>query len=47
VLPTQGLMSDSTSGTGAYSYIAIAAHFGIHLSTVGRVVSAPMQQSEN
>ncbi|WP_367268239.1 transposase, partial [uncultured Thiohalocapsa sp.] len=33
--------------TGAYSYATIAAHFGIHLSTVGRIVRASMQQREN
>jgi REP element-mobilizing transposase RayT len=33
--------------TGAYSYAAIAAYFGIHLSTVGRIVRTAMQQCEN
>lgn len=33
--------------TGAYSYAAIAAHFGIHLSTVGWIVRASMQRCEN
>jgi len=33
--------------TGAYSYREIAAYFGVHLATVGRVVRAAMQQSEN
>jgi REP element-mobilizing transposase RayT len=33
--------------TGAYSYATIAAHFGIHLSTVGRIVRASMQQRDN
>lgn len=30
--------------TGAYSYREIAEYFGIHLSTVGRIVRAEMQQ---
>jgi len=33
--------------TGAYSYRKIAAHFGIHLATVGRVVRKMMQPCEN
>jgi len=33
--------------TGAYSYREIAAHFGIHLATVGRIVRNTMQQCEN
>jgi len=33
--------------TGAYSYAAIATHFGIPLSTVGRIVRASTQQCEN
>jgi REP element-mobilizing transposase RayT len=33
--------------TGAYSYRAIAEHFGIHLATVGRIVRSALQQSEN
>ena len=33
--------------TGVYSYATIAEHFGIHLSTVGRIVRRTMQQSEN
>jgi len=33
--------------TGAYSYREIAAHFGVHLATVGRVLRAAMQQCEN
>ena len=33
--------------TGAYSYREIAAHFDIHLATVGRIVRAAMQQDEN
>jgi putative transposase len=37
----------TTYATGAYSYATIAAHFGIHLSTVGRIVGAAMQQREN
>ncbi|MEA3275746.1 MAG: helix-turn-helix domain-containing protein [Pseudomonadota bacterium] len=33
--------------TGAYSYREIAAHFGVHLATVGRIVRGAMQQCEN
>jgi len=33
--------------TGAYSYREIAEYFGVHLSTVGRIVRAGMQQREN
>jgi REP element-mobilizing transposase RayT len=33
--------------TGAYSYREIAAHFGVHLATVGRIVRRAMQQREN
>ncbi|MEA3277848.1 MAG: helix-turn-helix domain-containing protein [Pseudomonadota bacterium] len=33
--------------TGAYSYREIAAHFGVHLATVERVVRGAMQQCEN
>jgi REP element-mobilizing transposase RayT len=33
--------------TGAYSYREIAEHFGVHLSTVGRIVRSAMQQLDN
>jgi REP element-mobilizing transposase RayT len=33
--------------TGAYSYREIAAHFGIHLATVGRVVRRAMLKCKN
>lgn len=33
--------------TGAYSYREIAAYFGVHLATVGRIVRGAMQQCEN
>ncbi len=33
--------------TGAYSYREIAAYFGVHLATVGRIVRKAMQQCEN
>jgi putative transposase len=33
--------------TGAYSYREIAAYFGIHLATVGRIVRAAMRRNEN
>ena len=33
--------------TGAYSYRAIAEHFGLHLAGVGRVVRGWMLQGEN
>ena len=33
--------------TGAYSYREIATYFSVHLSTVGRIVRAAMQQREN
>ncbi len=34
-------------GTGAYSYREIADHFGLHPSSVGRIIRARMQQCEN
>lgn len=33
--------------TGAYSYREIAAHFDLHLATVGRVIRGAMLQGEN
>lgn len=33
--------------TGAYTYREIAAHFGVHLATVGRLVRRRMQRREN
>jgi putative transposase len=33
--------------TGAYSYREIAAYFGLHLATVGRIVRSDMLQGEN
>ena len=33
--------------TGAYSYREIAAHFGLHLATIGRIVRGNMLQGEN
>jgi len=33
--------------TGAYTYREIAAYFGVHLATVGRIVRAEVQQYEN
>lgn len=33
-------------GTGTYSYREIAGHFGVHLSTVGRVIRARLLQEE-
>ena len=33
--------------TRAYSYREIAAYFGVHLATVGRIVRKAMQQCEN
>jgi len=33
--------------TGAYTYREIAAYFGVHLATVGRIVRAEVQQWEN
>jgi len=33
--------------TGAFSYREIAAYFGLHLATVGRIVRRQMLQSEN
>jgi hypothetical protein len=32
--------------TGAYSYREIAAHFDLHLATVGRIIRGRMQQKE-
>ena len=36
----------SAYATGAYSYREIAAHFGVHLATVGRIIRARMLQCE-
>lgn len=33
--------------TGAYSYREIAAHFSVHLATVGRIARTAMQRCEN
>ncbi len=33
--------------TGAYSYREIAEHFGVHLSTIGRIVRKEMLRREN
>jgi putative transposase len=36
----------SAYATGAYSYRAIAEHFGLHLATVGRIIRGQMLQCE-